>query len=135
MYSDKSQPLATVCPPDLASAALAATDVRLDRAPIPYSQAFRILWQFHNFTSKFVTQHTRIGVDGMSSRQGMEIASAHSDTLHSNQSLAFGRHWTGNFKVLEFARSVQQNLSHKCYLMDNDVTLSNGSTIRARRIV
>jgi len=113
MYTEKLKLFATVRSSHFAGAALAATDVRFDRASIARAESSLILGHFHDFAGKLVSQDTWVGVYWVSSSKSMEIASTNPDSMNSNQDLSTGRHWAWNGEVDKLARSIQPNSSHK----------------------
>jgi hypothetical protein len=113
MYTEQLKLFATVRSSHFTGAALAATDVRFDRASIARAESSRILGYFHDFARKLVSQDTWVCVYWVSSSKSMEIASTNPDSMNSNQGLSTGRHWAWDHDVHKLARSIQQNSSHR----------------------
>src|ERR1022692_945918 len=113
MYSEQPKLFAAVRSSHFARAALATTDVGLDRALIARSESSRIFGHFHDFARKLVSEDTWVCIYWVPSSKSMEIASTNSDSMNSNQGLSTGRHWAWNHDVDKLARSIQQNSSHK----------------------
>ncbi len=113
MYTEQPKLFAAVRSSDFTSAALAATDVRFDGASIARAKSSRVLGHFHYFARKLVTEDARVCVYWVSASKSMKIASTNPDSMNSNQGLSTGRHWAWNHDGEKFARSIQQNSSHK----------------------
>jgi hypothetical protein len=86
--SNHAELFTAICAASFAGAAFAATDVRLDRTAIPNFYPFIVLGDAGNDPGKLVSQNSRIGVRRMSTCEGMEITSAHSDGANPYQGLS-----------------------------------------------
>jgi hypothetical protein len=113
MYTEQPKLFAAVRSSDFTSAALAATDVRFDGASITRAKPSRILGHFHYFARQFVPQDAWVCIDRVPPSKSVKIASTNPDSMNSNQGLSTGRHWAWNHDGEKFARSIQQNSSHK----------------------
>jgi hypothetical protein len=106
MYTDQPKMFAAIRSSHSASAALAATHIRFDRAPIARAESSPVLWHFYDLASKFVSQDPWICVYRMPSGKSMKITSADPDSMNSNQGLSTGGHWARDLEVDKLARSI-----------------------------
>jgi|SRR5580698_7538366 hypothetical protein len=99
MHTNQPKLFAAIRSSHRASAALAATHVRLDGASITGAKSARILGHFHYFSGEFMPQHAWICVNRVPARKSVKIASANSDSVDSNQSLSAGGYWARDLDV------------------------------------
>jgi hypothetical protein len=116
VYSDQTKSFAAVRSSGFASTALTATDVRFNGASVPWLQPSIILRDLCDFARKLMTQNTRIGIDRMSSRERVKVASTNTYPMNLNQGFSTGGHRTRDLKINKLAGSLQQNLSHDVIL-------------------
>jgi hypothetical protein len=78
---------AAVGTPYAASATRTTEDVWVDRATVTDADAVSVVRNFDDFSGEFVAKYTRIGIDGVLSSEGVEVAAAHTDSSDSHQRL------------------------------------------------
>ena len=110
VYSDQTKSFAAVRSSGFASTALTSTDVRFNGDIGPLASALDHSPGPLRFRPQLMTQNTRIGIDRMSSRERVKVASTNTYPMNLNQGFSTGGHRTRDLKINKLAGSLQQNL-------------------------
>src|SRR6185437_1073247 len=92
--------------------AMAAGEVWLDRTAIPKTQTLVVRWALDDNSGQLVSQHARIGVDGMGACEGVEVAPANANPFHANQRMARRHARKGRITLCKLTGCFQDDLLH-----------------------